>query len=233
MTAAGASDAAVPGPTRPAPPTPEGAAVVPEVVAAPRPPGVLDLVVRGTRLGFDAAGLIATEFVGAGVRVARAVLPPVVAAGPLAAADEAVGRGRDAVRAREHADRDQVIEAVQGVVGRVVDLVVDQIDFTSVVARVPVDEIVDQVDVDAIVARLDIGAITERALDAVDITAIVRESTTGLAGETIDVVRTQAMVGDRIAGGLVDRVLRRPPRDVSFPAYDLARPAVAAARERS
>lgn len=208
------------------------AAVVPEV-AAPRPPGVLDLVVRGTRLGFDVAGLLAAEVVGTGVRVARAVLPPVVAAGPLAAVDDALDRNRDAVRARGRTDRDEVVAAVQGVVGRVVDLVVDQIDFGAVVAKVPVDEIVDQVDVDAIVSRLDIGAIAEQALDSVDITAIVRESTTGLAGETIDVVRTQAMVGDRIFGGLVDRLLRRAPRDLSFPAYDLARPEVAAVRERS
>lgn len=208
------------------------AAVVPEV-AAPRPPGVLDLVVRGTRLGFDVAGLLAAEVVGTGVRVARAVLPPVVAAGPLAAVDDALDRNRDAARARGRTDRDEVVAAVQGVVGRVVDLVVDQIDFGAVVAKVPVDEIVDQVDVDAIVSRLDIGAIAEQALDSVDITAIVRESTTGLAGETIDVVRTQAMVGDRIFGGLVDRLLRRAPRDLSFPAYDLARPEVAAVRERS
>jgi len=120
------------------------------------------------------------------------------------------------------------------VIGQVVDLVIDQIDFGAVVAKVPVDEIVSQVDVNAIVARLDVGAITEEALDAVDITAIVRESTTGLAGETLDVVRAQAMGADGIVAAAVDRLLRRrAPRDLTFPAYDAARPAVAAERDRT
>jgi hypothetical protein len=234
VTAADAVPSGTEGPpTAPAadPPVP---AVVPEVVSTPRPPGVLDLVVRGTRLGVDAAGLLAAEVAGAGVRVARAVLPPVVVRGAVDAVDDAVSRTRDAARAREAAQRDEVADAVRGVIGQVVDLVIDQIDFGAVVAKVPVDEIVSQVDVNAIVARLDVGAITEEALDAVDITAIVRESTTGLAGETLDVVRAQAMGADGIVAAAVDRLLRRrAPRDLTFPAYDAARPAVAAERDRT
>ena len=223
-------------PTEPTPGTPPGTpapAVVPEVVAGPRPPGVVDLVVRGTRLGFDVTGLLVAEVAGAGVRFARAVLPPALAQRPLDAVDDAVVRRRDAAREREAAQRDAAAEAVRGVIGQVVDLVVDQIDFGAVVAKVPVDDIVARVDVSAIVARLDIGAIADEALDAVDITAIVRESTTGLAGESIDVVRSQAMLADEVVTGLADRLVRRAPRDVSFPAYDVARPEVAAVRRRS
>lgn len=199
-------------------------------------PGVVDLVTRGARVGLDAAGLLAAEVADATVRIARAVLPPAVASRPLDAVGDAVERRREAARRREDASRDDARRALERVVRQVVELVIDQIDMDALVDRIPVDRVVDRIDVneiaaridvDAIVARLDIGAIANEAVEQVDMGAIVRDSTTGLAGETIDAVRVQVMGLDLFVARVVDRVLRRrEPRALALADYDVHGPEI-------
>lgn len=207
--------------------------VVPPPETSPAaPPGVFDLVTRSARVGIDAAGLIATEVADATVRVARAVLPPVVAKGPLDAVGDQVDRRRAEARAREASSIDDAGEAMQAVVRRVVELVIDQIDMEALVDRIPVDRVIEKVDIDAIAARIDIDAIIDRIsiediVASVDMGAIVRDSTTGLAGETVDAIRVQVMGVDLFLARVVDTILRRKkPRDLVVEGYDVFGPEI-------
>ena len=95
----------------------------------------------------------------------------------------------------------------------------------ELIGRIPIDEVIARVDVDAIISRLDVGAIANQAIDAVDIGAIVRDSTTGLAGETLDVVRAQALGADLLVARAADWLLRRQgARDLTFPEYAASEP---------
>ncbi len=238
-----APDPGSPHPPPPAPPIPVAPA---PVVVPPAGPGVLDLVARGARVGVDAAGLLAAEVADATVRIARAVLPPAVATGPLDVVGDAVERRRVEARRREAASADATAAALQAVVGRVVELVIDQIDMSALIRRIPVDEVVDQIDIDAIAERIDVDAVVARVdIDAIvaridmegivasmDLGAIVRDSTTGLAGETLDGVRVQLMGLDLLLARLVDRILfRRTHRDTRLSGYDVDGPEIRTPRE--
>jgi hypothetical protein len=200
-------------------------------------PSVFDLVARSAKVGVDAAGLLATEMADAGVRVARAVLPPAVAKGPLDAVGGQVDRRRSEARRRETLSRDEAAAAMHTVIGQVVEVVLDQIDMEALIDRIPIEHVIDKVDVDAIAAKIDIDAIIDRVpieevVADLDIGAIVRDSTTGLAGETVDAVRVQVMGLDLLAARIVDQVLRRKqPRDLVLEGYDVTGPEIRVPRE--
>lgn len=208
------------------------------VPVAPTPPpttpgpGVVDLVTRGARLGIDAASLLATEVADATVRAARAVLPPVVAQGPLDAVGEQVDRRRSAARAREASSVEDASAAMQAVIGRVVEMVIDQLDMSALIQRIPIDEVIDNLDIEAIVDKIDIKAIVaridiEEIVADVDMGAIIRDSTTGLAGETVDAIRVQVMGLDLFASRVVDGIFRRKqPRDLVLEGYDVFGPEI-------
>lgn len=214
-------------------PDPPGRDLVPVPPRGPEPaPGVLDVVARSARVGLDAASLLATEVADATVRVARAVLPPALARRPLDALGGQVERHRREARAREARHAGDAADALQAVVRRVVELVLDQIDMEALVDRIPVDRVIEKVDIDAIAARIDIDAIIDRIdveeiVASVDMGAIVRDSTTSLAGETIDAIRVQVMGVDLFAARVVDRILRRrQPRDLALAGYDVSGPEI-------
>lgn len=227
------------GPSGNSPPPEPGRDLVPVPAAPPTPPGpgVVDLVARSARVGIDAAGLLATEVADATVRVARAVLPPAVAQRPLDAVGDQVDRRRAHARAREAASRGDAGEAVQAVIRQVVELVLDQIDMEALIDRIPVDHVIDKVDIDAIAAKIDIDAIIDRIsiediVASVDMGSIVRDSTTGLAGETVDAIRVQVMGIDLLLARVVDRILRRQqPRDLVVDGYDVFGPEIRVPKE--
>jgi hypothetical protein len=200
-------------------------------------PGVMDLVTRTARVGMDAASLLVTEVAEATVKAARAVLPPVVAQGPLDTVGEQVDRRRAQARRREATSRDEAGEAMQAVIGRVVEMVIDQLDMSALIQRIPIDEVIDNLDIEAIVDKIDIKAIVDRIdiediVAGVDIGAIVRDSTTGLAGETVDALRVQVMGIDLFAARVVDKILRRKaPRVLVVEGYDVYGPEIRLPRE--
>lgn len=220
-----------------APPGRDLVPVPPPAPAPPDGPGVLDLVTRSARLGIDAASLLATEVADATVRAARAVLPPVVAKGPLDAVGDQVERRRADARAREANSVEDASAAMQAVIGRVVEMVIDQIDMSALIQRIPIDEVVDNLDIEAIVDKIDVKAIVaridiEEIVADVDMGAIIRDSTTGLAGETVDAIRVQVMGLDLFATRIVDKVLRRgQPRDLTLDGYDVFGPEIRVPRE--
>jgi uncharacterized RDD family membrane protein YckC len=123
-------------------------------------------------------------------------------------------------------DVDAIVDRidVERVVSRVdLDAIVDQVDVDRVIARVDIDAIVAGVDLDAAVARVDLNAAADRIdvdrvvdrvdVDAIaaslDIDAIVAESTKGVLGRFIDVLRRQVVGVDEIGVRAVNRLLRR------------------------
>ncbi len=73
------------------------------------------------------------------------------------------------------------------------------------------EQLIDHVPIDRVVARVDLPAV----IDAIDLSGVVREATTGLGGETLDGVRSGLMAIDVWSARAVDKVLRRKkPRDL-------------------
>ena len=144
----------------------------------------------------------------------------VVAESPLSGP---AGRALDSLAAEGQEERRATTDAAGRLVSelatRIATEIVDLIDVNAIVEQVDVDAIVRRVDVDAIVRRVDIQDIVDRIdLDEVvggtQIGRLVVESTGGVAGEMLDVVRSQAVGLDRLVGGAVNGLLRRDADDL-------------------
>jgi hypothetical protein len=191
-----------------------GDALEPEIVALPSapepvpeapPPGVMDLVTRSARLGVDVVGLVAGEVASASARFARSVLPPAVADKPLESVEERVDKRVEAARQREELSRDDTLDAVQSVLNQTIGAVLDMLDWDMLIQHVPLEQVVGQVDLGG----------------------VIRESTTSLAGETVDAVRVGMMGLDLWTAGFVDKLLRRKqPRNLVVLGYDVNAPEV-------
>ena len=107
---------------------------------------------------------------------------------------------------------------VNAVVAKVdVDALVARVDVDALVSRIDVNRILDQVDVDELVGRVDVAAVAREALEGIDIGDLIQESTAGMAIDTMEAVRVQAMNADDLLARIVDRLLgRRGPRDLSL-----------------
>ena len=177
----------------------------PEPVPEEPPPGVVDLVARSARLGVDVVSLVAGELASASARLARNVLPPAVAEKPLEAVGEKVDQRVESARQREELSRDDALDAAQAVLNQTVGAVLDMLDWDMLAKKIPAERLV---------ANIDLGG-------------IVRESTTSLAGETIDAIRVQGMGLDLWIARVVDKILRRKhPRDLVLPGYDVHAPEI-------
>ncbi|HRD63089.1 RDD family protein [uncultured Nocardioides sp.] len=127
----------------------------------------------------------------------------------------------DLQRVLERVDLNQVLSTVD------VDALLSRVDVNALLSRVDVDELLGRVDVDGLVGRVDV----ERLLRDVDIEALVRrsgipevvaESTSHLAGSTLDVARRQVAGLDFWVDRLVGTVLRRDPDSVPETPPELA-----------
>ncbi len=177
----------------------------PEPVPEEPPPGVVDLVTRGARLGVDVVGLVAGELASASARLARNVLPPAVAEKPLESVGEKVDQRLETARQREEVSRDDALDAAQSVMNQTIGAVLDMLDWDMLMQHVPLERVV---------ANVDLGG-------------VIRESTTSLAGETLDAIRVQMMGLDLWSARVVDKIFRRKvPRDLVVAGYDVNAPEV-------
>jgi uncharacterized RDD family membrane protein YckC len=96
-------------------------------------------------------------------------------------------------------DLDAIVDRVD------VERVVARVDLDAAVARVDLNAAADRIDVDRVVARVDVDAIAA----SLDIDAIVAQSTKGVMGRFIDLLRRQVVGIDEIAMRTVNRLLRR------------------------
>ncbi len=114
---------------------------------------------------------------------------------------------------------------IDALVGRVdIDALVGRVDIDALVGRVDIDALVGRVDLNALVSEVDLNAVLARVdvnalVDQVDIQAVARrsgiadmvaESTSQIAGSTLDVARRQIAALDFWVNRAVDALLRRP-----------------------
>jgi hypothetical protein len=154
-------------------------------------------------VGVDATTLVAVEITSRSIRVARAFVPASIAEGPLDAVERHLGRRQGVAHKSERENRDNVAEAAESVLNRVVVGVVDMLDM---------EQLIDHVPINKVVARVDLPGV----IDEIDLAGVIRESTTGLGAESLDASRAGLMAVDLWSARLVDKILRRKdPRDLS------------------
>ena len=128
-----------------------------------------------------------------------------------------------------HVDLDEVVRAVD------VDAVVDRLDLDAIVKRVDLDEAVSGVDLDAAVAgvdidaiagrldldavigRIDLVAMVEEVIDAIDLPAIIRDSSGSMASETIRGARMTGISADEAVSRSLENYLFRRRRKRNAP----------------
>jgi uncharacterized RDD family membrane protein YckC len=103
----------------------------------------------------------------------------------------------------------------QAVADRAVDLVVSVVDLNAVLDRVDLNAVLDQIDLDRLLERVDLNSVVERLdIDALveqtDIGAIIASSSSGVASDVLDVVRSQTVGLDEFIAGGMGRLRRRP-----------------------
>jgi hypothetical protein len=112
---------------------------------------------------------------------------------------------------------DVVIEQVD--LHRIVTAALDSLDLTSIVLdRVDINAIVAEADVDAVIDRVPIVPLAGYVIDEIDLPQIIRDSTSGIAGEAMDTFRKQGVGADQLVSRLADRILlRRRERKLDAP----------------
>jgi hypothetical protein len=121
-----------------------------------------------------------------------------------------------------HVDLDDVVRAVDidavvdrldldAIVKRVdLDAAVAGVDLDSAVAGVDIDAIAGRLDLDAVINRIDLVAMVEEVIDAIDLPAIIRDSSGSMASETIRGARMTGISADEaISRSLENHLFRR------------------------
>ena len=111
---------------------------------------------------------------------------------------------------------DVVIEQVD--LNRIVTSALDSLDLTQLVLdRVDVDAIVAAADIDAVIDRVPIIPLADYVIDEIDLPQIIRDSTSGIAGDAMNTIRRQGVGADRLVARLVDRATFRKGRKLDAP----------------
>jgi hypothetical protein len=133
-----------------------------------------------------------------------------------AALDRLVPTIADAIVERIDLNR-IVLEQVD--LNRIVNSALDSLDLTQlVIDRVDVNAIVAEADIDAVIDRVPIIPLANYVIDEIDLPQIIRDSTSGIAGDAMNKVRLQSVGVDNLVSRMADRVvLRRKGRNVEAP----------------
>lgn len=112
---------------------------------------------------------------------------------------------------------DVVMEQVD--LHRIVTSALDTLDLTSIVLeRVDINAIVAEADVDAVIDRVPILPLANYVIDEIDLPQIIRDSTSGIAGDAMNTVRRQSVGADDLVSRVADRIVfRRKGRKVVAP----------------
>jgi len=102
------------------------------------------------------------------------------------------------------------------------DAVLDQVDIDRLLDRIDLDRLLGRMDLNDIVKRLDVAALVEQT----DLGAVIAASSSGAAGDVLDVVRSQTVGLDEFIARWIGRLRRRPYAGPPGPP-DRPRPAAA------
>ena len=103
----------------------------------------------------------------------------------------------------------------QAVAERAVDLVVSALDVNALLDEVDLNALLDQVDLNALLDRIDLNAVLGRIdvdalVEKTDLGAIIARSSSGVASEALDVVRSHVVELDEFIARWIGRLRRRP-----------------------
>jgi hypothetical protein len=122
-------------------------------------------------------------------------------------------RRLDVAELIDRVDVDEILRRVDvGELIRRVDVneVIRRVDVTDVVARVDIEAVLERVDVNELMSKVDIDGIVERT----EVGSLIVRSTSGVATEALDAVRSGAVGIDATVARVIDRLLRRRPGPV-------------------
>ena len=103
----------------------------------------------------------------------------------------------------------------QAAIERAVELVVSALDVNALLDQVDLNAVLDQVDIDRLLERMDLNDIVKRIdvaalVEQTDLGAVIAASSSGAAGEVLDVVRSQTVGLDEFIARWIGRLRRRP-----------------------
>ena len=112
----------------------------------------------------------------------------------------------------------------QAVTERAVDLVMsavdinavlEQVDLNALLDNVDINRVLDRIDLDRLLSRMDLNAVVQRIdfdalVEQTDLGAVIAASSSGVAGDALDVVRSQTVGLDEFIARGIARLRRRP-----------------------
>ena len=118
----------------------------------------------------------------------------------------------------------QMEATAQVMAERVITLVLDAVDLNAVLARIDlnavlrrvnIDEPIDRVDLNGLLDRIDMNAIAQRIdvealVEQTDLGAVIARSSSGIASDLFDALRSRTVGIDESIARWVARLRRRP-----------------------
>jgi hypothetical protein len=112
----------------------------------------------------------------------------------------------------------------QAVTERAVELVVssldvnallEQVDLNAVLDQVDINQVLDRIDLDRLLSRMDLNAVVQRIdfdalVEQTDLGAVIAASSSGVASDALDAVRSQTVGLDEFIARWIGRLRRRP-----------------------
>ena len=149
----------------------------------------------------------------AAVPLSAGVLYPLVS-GTVNAVESAFGLARftaeTCIHIASEASKSAVNSILDEVFPHVFNAIISRVDLTEIVVRnVNINEIVAQADINPILDRIPMTEIADYVIEEIDLPALVRESTGGVADDILGLLRFQAIETDNFFSNLVDKVLFR------------------------
>ena len=96
-----------------------------------------------------------------------------------------------------------------------VNALLDQVDLNAVLDQLDIDRVLDRIDLDRLLSRMDLNDIVKRIdvealVKQTDLGAVIAASSSGVAGDVLDVVRSQTVGLDEFIARWIGRLRRRP-----------------------
>jgi hypothetical protein len=96
-----------------------------------------------------------------------------------------------------------------------VNELLDLVDLNAVLDQVDIDRVLDRIDLDRLLARIDLNDIVKRIdvealVGQTDLGAVIARSSSGVASDVLDVVRSQTVGLDEFIARWIGRLRRRP-----------------------
>jgi hypothetical protein len=103
----------------------------------------------------------------------------------------------------------------QAVADRAIDLVVSALDVNALLDEVDLNAVLDRIDLNRLLERMDLNDLlqhvdVEALVEHTDLGAIIASSTSGVASDVLDIVRSQAVGLDEFIARWIGRLRRRP-----------------------